>query len=401
MLPFLPTVSLALLQAFSAEAGQPALENADLEGYRVALLDQAFQAASAMPVHPHIKDRSKAQEQVVVTALALDQPARALEYIAGIENWRRGAGYADVAAYCAHHGLQDQVEPHLQLAQAIVDGPWEVTDQAWRRERIMAKIASARWIMGEAEAAQQIASEIDSSEAAQVQAAAARFGSIESFDDEIAALREVAEIGGFERKQIGLKACIELYERFYSDGKRRGKVVVTIENLWDKIPVQVRLETLMEMATISTELGDHQRAVATLDKAQSLYDSIAWSAEFGIPWLGHLARAYAKAGEPDGAVQRVEDALRLFETQEKTILGIDRCDVLLPLAEALAVAGRGDHALEIYRRALELGAANPNARPRAHDLISVCCSLARMDASPGPELTDRIGEILVGLEDPW
>ena len=75
----------------------------------------AFAAASAMPLNPHIKNRSRAQEVVVAACLELDQPQRAQRYIEQIANWRRGAGYADLAFHQAQQGRIDQVEPQLEL----------------------------------------------------------------------------------------------------------------------------------------------------------------------------------------------------------------------------------------------------------------------------------------------
>jgi hypothetical protein len=104
------------------------------------LLDLAFKTATAIPIRPHIKDRSRAQESVVAVSLDLGQPQRAQHYIKQIDNWRRGAGYADLAFYCAQHGKTNEAQHYLDLASQSTRDP-KVED--WRRDRIRVKIAKA------------------------------------------------------------------------------------------------------------------------------------------------------------------------------------------------------------------------------------------------------------------
>ena len=78
--------------------------------FQIKLLDIAFESATAIPVNPHLKDRSKAQENVIETCLRLDQPKRALAYIEKIENWRRGLCYANLAFYYAKQGYNKEAQ---------------------------------------------------------------------------------------------------------------------------------------------------------------------------------------------------------------------------------------------------------------------------------------------------
>src|SRR5215813_3973758 len=95
---FLTSSSLLLLvTACSDTTDKPLL------AFQSELLDLAFKTATALPTEPHIKNRSRAQESVVDTCFQLDQPHRAAGYIQGIDNWRRGLAYADLALYCAQH----------------------------------------------------------------------------------------------------------------------------------------------------------------------------------------------------------------------------------------------------------------------------------------------------------
>src|SRR5262245_54547858 len=80
--PESPTVS----QQAPAEAIAPC--KAPLATFQGELLDFAFDVATAIPIQPHIKDRSRAQEQVVAACLELNLRQRAQGYIERIDNWR-------------------------------------------------------------------------------------------------------------------------------------------------------------------------------------------------------------------------------------------------------------------------------------------------------------------------
>ena len=116
---------------------QPAEKTANLPqdkplaAYQNELFDLAFETATMIPIVPHIKDRSKAQEAAVTLCFKLDQPQRALRYIEKIGNWRRGSGYADYAFYCAQHGVTNEVQHYLDFAEQIAT----IADQDWAETR--------------------------------------------------------------------------------------------------------------------------------------------------------------------------------------------------------------------------------------------------------------------------
>src|SRR5688500_16747236 len=131
--PVLLACSAALLlmaAACSRQAGatesrvsgaQEELADPPLAAYRAELLAVAFEAASAMPRVPHLKNRSRAQEQVVQACLELDQPRCAATFAKGIEDWRRGTAYADVASHRARHGDRAQATRCIDLAREVAD----------------------------------------------------------------------------------------------------------------------------------------------------------------------------------------------------------------------------------------------------------------------------------------
>ena len=120
-----------------------------LTEYRLELLQLAFDAATAMPLNPHIKNRSLAQELVVRACFELDQPSRALRYTKEIADWRRGVGYADFADYCALRGDTSEVQRYLDLAIEQAQTANDSGEQSWRVDRIRAKIAVTHLRLGQ------------------------------------------------------------------------------------------------------------------------------------------------------------------------------------------------------------------------------------------------------------
>jgi hypothetical protein len=141
------------------------LSDQAMTAYQTQLLDLAFDTASAIPVHPHLKDRCKAQEAVVDACLKLDQPRRALGYIERIDDWRRGLAYADLALYGVRHGAVDESQYYLQLAGQIAEtGNLET----WRSDTIKARIAQTYAWMGNQQQAETMEAGLETPESGKV-----------------------------------------------------------------------------------------------------------------------------------------------------------------------------------------------------------------------------------------
>jgi len=119
--------------------------------YQKDLLDVSFRVASKIPTHPHIKDRSRAQEAVVLACLELGLSERAISYIEQIENWRKGSCYADLAFFLVKKGEVDSALGKLELAEKISK---ETED--WRKDRILTKIAKTKAWLGDMEEARAL-----------------------------------------------------------------------------------------------------------------------------------------------------------------------------------------------------------------------------------------------------
>lgn len=381
--------------ALAAEAAS----TRELTAVQDELLELAFGAASALPLEPHIKNRARSQEAVVLACLELDQPERALRYAQQIPNWRRGACFAEYAAYRAERGELDDVQTYLDLADEISRG--DDLKQAWRRDRIRAKIAKTYSVLGRTAEAARFAAGLTESEVGEVALAEARATSPDALEERLAQLEQTVAVGEFESSKTSVFAMAELHRTFYADEERRALIESRIVTSDGKLPVLLRLDARMELVETALDAGDPEEALRLVDEALEVFFSYKWQAEHGVPIKARLAALRHRAGDEEGALAELEAALGMYEAGEKTTISVFRAETLRPVAEAYARIGREEEARETYRRVVELGADNPNARPRAMDLAATCASMAVNGFEPGDELLERVRAIRAGLGAPW
>lgn len=389
----------------ATEAPQDAGADAALLPFRAELLDLAFRAASALPVDPFVKNRSRAQESVVAVCLELDQPQRALRCIAGIDNWRRGAGYADYACWCAARGMAQEAQRCLELAAQIADeSQRDENAQEWRRDRIRAKIARAHVLLGSSEEAAPLLEGLPPAERAP--ASAARLGAGARIDDEVldaelAVMDRVLAAGGFDQLQSCLEVLAGLFEQCYADAGRRARIEQRIAVALQGLPAGARIDAAGWLLRVALEHGDRTHALEIATEASGLMDTLQWQPEQRIAAMAQLAVLQHRVGVTDEARRTAGAALARFEADRARIFDVFRGRALRPLAEAMHALGDGTAALALYGRALEEGLHNPNSRPRAEDLVAICCSMARHGVEPDGALRARLQAACAALGTPW
>lgn len=375
-------------------AGMPA--DSPVEGFRSELLETAFQAASAMPLKPHIKNRSRAQERVVAAALKLDQPRRALRYTEQIANWRKGVGYGDLALYLAQKGYTSELGRYIRLAGEIAE-----LAESWRRDRIRSRIASLHTWLGNPEEAGIYEAGLEASESGGIESAKVRMDGMASFDERVRILDEVIQKEIFDATKNALWNYVLLYHEVYADAQKRALVEDRIKSGWKPMPLIIRLDLTLALVEEALKADDRDNALRLVDLAQEILDSAEWPAENHVPMMARLAACRFRAGDAERARGDADQALALFEAEKETIVNIFRAEALLPLAEAYFVMGRTSDALKVYKLALDQAVINPNSRPRAEDLSETCLSMALSGVNPDEELGNKIIKIKEELGEPW
>jgi len=234
-----------------------------------------------------------------------------------------------------------------------------------------------------------------------VQAVRAQLIDAGAFDVELAHLDRLVTSGSFEqiRGQVGV--CARLFSRVYDDESRRSRLEQGIKASLDRFPASVRIETHAELAGLALDHQDPKKALSLLEEAQGLLEGAKWTPEDRILLMARLARLRHRAGDLEGARRQADAALAQLDAELDRIDARNRPAALRALAEAWQSLGAREAALSAYRRAVEEGAANPNARPRALELSATCCSMALRAFEPDAGLRTRMLELLRGLGPPW
>jgi hypothetical protein len=375
----------------------PHSKEASIAPYQSTLLTVAFETASAIPADPHIQDRCLTQEKVAAACLELGQPQIAAQYIEQITDWRRGTGYADLAFYYVQHGTAEaDAEPFLKQA-----GEEAAKTEDWKKDRINVKIARTHAYLGQVQRATELEKDVVPSETGKVAAVQAMTGDANAFDEQVKALDAMVKPGQFDVIVNVTEAYAQLFNRFYADEKRRSLAEERIKASWEKLPVFMRLNLLMEMAGFAVDHANQAKALELVNEAQDLMDNTQWPLEYRVQMAARLSEMRFRAGDKEKAHAHADAVRTLYVRDCYEIVNICRAGALRPLAEAYQAMGDTASALDVYKRALEAGIENPNSRPRAEDLAATCCSMAVHAVDPGPQLWGRIHNIREGLGDPW
>jgi hypothetical protein len=371
--------------------------DAELTEAQSRLLEVALDAASALPLEPHIKNRSRAQEGVVLAYLELDQPQLALQALQQIDNWRRGACYADLAFYLAEHDAEEsRITDALDQARASASRA-----ENWRRDRILAKVARVHALLGQDQLVADTTRVISAVEASRVAGAYAATANEARCDALLGSLDSLPLTSTFEEVREAILACLSLHERFFADLERRERIEAKIIETLPKVPLDLRIRMLQALAETNAEQGASARALELLAEAQELFESAKWPAEHAVPLIAGAASIRYAAGQREAGLAEAAQALEVFEAAGRTLIDIYRAQALCSLAEAYAEMSQREDALRVYRLAIEAGVVNPNSRPRAMDLAATCSSMAVHGVEPDEALNARIAEIRAGLGDPW
>lgn len=394
--------SLLLTAAF-VSFGWLAAARADtpLESWRRELLDLAWSGATTVPVRPHLKTRARLAESVVDAALALEQPAVALQLAEQIETWRRGTALASCARAAAERGDATEARRLVELALSIAANPPAKETQDWQRDRILSIVAQALVLLGDESAAARLEIGLSESEWGRSGATRAARLAPEELEPQLVLLDPVLATGTLDQWRQAVTTLLALHRRFHDDAAGRAAIEQRLDAALPRLPLDVRVGFLLERSAAEVERAELPAALAFLDEAARAIDSTRWSSDLLVPMLARIAAARHHAGDTARARLDLDAALARFHAEHARIVDIDRCNALLPVAEAYAELRDPAAALVIYRLAAEEAVENPNSRPRADDLVPLCLSLARHDVAPDAPFLALIRSHFQQMGDPW
>lgn len=385
------TASISAQAVIGQERGLEAphqLKDQPVDDYRLELIDLAWQAATSYPINPHIKNRARAEEAVVLGALGIDQPGLAWKYANKVVNWRRGACYAEIARYLVENNELEPVEYFLH--QAVVhsyDGK-----QGWRQDRVKAIVAGIR---AELEAARAPREEDGSQETD----AASQEAEQQAFERQIEALDALVKTEGYDQILQALNGYTNLYARYYNNEKRREYCLEKTYETWQPMPGLIRFGIIMRFADVAMEHDDTDTAMEMVAEAESIQKTFTWTVDYDLRLRSDVAKYRIRLGQETVAREILEDALELADAGLEKLTPPSRAGALLPVIEGFAALGDKEVAHELYIRATQLGAVNEGIRPRIVALTANCVSMAVNNIEPDESLRNMIRQSLAGLAD--
>lgn len=363
--------------------------------FQAQLIEFGFESASQIPVDPHARDRARVQEVVATTAISVGMKTRAMAFANQIANWRKGVVYGDLAIDAAKSRRSEAVATFSRLARAAIAGA-----QQWQSDRVLSKVAQAKAWIGEESEAVELEKTFGEPEKGKVAAAlAARPTS--DFDAAVSEAERAMATGNFELAANALAICAQLAERGDIDEARWSRIAGLVSRAKGKVAREIHIRAYLSLADARVARRMSAQAMPLIMSAKALRDEVRWTPEAELPITAEIARRIATAGDRASGLAALEEGLASFVANQEAVADIFRAGALRSAAESFAALGEDSRALEVYRLAVEAGALNPNARPRAEDLAQTAASLARAGIEPDAAMWERLRGIRAGLVDPW
>ena len=360
------------------------------------LLVLGFDAASAIPKQPHAKDRAASQEVIGTTAIEAGIPLRAMVVAKEMDSWRAGVVYGDLAIDAARQGRADSARTFARFALGSIG-----TAQDWQRDRVRVKVAQAYAWLGDDAGAADLEKGVGEPEQGKVRSARVARGTGADFDEQMASAETAVATKNFDLTLNALETCVQLARKSAGNEEHWRRIQALVDGSSEKITRDIQLRTYLRLADIRLEQGSVEQARKLIASAVALRDGARWLPDSALPLAADLARRMHAAGDTEAARRELDAALAEFESSKAKVADIFRAGALRPAAEALVAIGDPERARAVFRQAIEEGALNPNARPRAMDLAQTCASLARAGMAPDEAMWARLRALRAGLVAPW
>ena len=357
--------------------------SAELAKSRTSLLATAFTVASQMPMNPHERDRARVQESVVQACLELGLLDQAAQFADQMQGWRQGMVLALLGQRYAVLGQIDKAREYAARA-LLVDVGARIYVKLGDEGKAYATVAPALQVERGRIEAERTAKLPESQLDAQA----------DQFDKAIATMN-------FDLVRGGIDGYLAWIDRVVDDAPRRERALKALSAAIPGLPWDLQVRCNVQLADVLFTHGYKELASLQLDRAGELFRATVFLPEDTAPLGVVVAKARLRMGDANAARAELQRLRAEFEPRAETIENFLRAASWRSLAEGYQLLGDTNDVGRCYAAALDAGAINPNARPRAEDLSATCVSMAVSGFMPPPELLLRIENIRAGLADPW
>jgi tetratricopeptide (TPR) repeat protein len=205
----------------------------------------------------------------------------------------------------------------------------------------------------------------------------------------------------FDLARGGIDGYLAWLDRVIDDAPRRERALKALSAALPGLPFDLQVRGNVQLADVLFAHGYKELATLQVDRASELFRATVFLPEDTAPLGVVVAKARIRLGDTKAGRAELRRLRTEYEVRAETIVNLRRAASWRALAEGYLLLGDTDDAGYCYAAALDAGALNPNARPRAEDLSATCVSMAVSGFMPPPELLLRIENIRAGLADPW
>jgi tetratricopeptide (TPR) repeat protein len=349
-----------------------------------------------MPVDPHGRDRSRLQEAVARACLDSDMVDQAAELADQMQGWRRGHVIALCGQYFARRGQTDSARDCADRALLV-----DVGDTTWGKDVVVTEVAKIYVLLGDESRAYSLVAVGQPTERGQVETARTAQVPMDQMDGQADMFDQAIATGNFDLARGGIDGYLVWLDRVIDDAPRRARALSALSGAFPGLPLDLQVRYRVQLAEVLYSRGYKELAKTEVDCASALFKATVFLPEDTAPLGAVIAKARFRMGDADSARSELRALRAAYNAQSDLIVNLRRAASLRALAEGFLLLGDSDDAVESYKAALDAGAINPNARPRAEDLSATCVSMAMSGFQPSPEFMLRIDNLRAGLVDPW
>ncbi len=391
-----PNNAVPVEQKTATPAAQSSAGSSPTTASRDALLEIAFQIGTSIPTEPHARDRARMQALVAQTCLDNGSLDQAIKYASKIDGWRQGEMFALIGQRYAT--MNDPQHARDFAARAIEVAAGE-TD--WRHERVITESAKLYVQLGDTAKAYELVQGATQAELGKIEVARTVTMLPAQLDTQADMFDKAIATKNFDLVRGAIDGYMAWLDRVSDDEIRSNRALKAIDNAIPGLPLDLQVKCEIDLADLLYKNHHTDLALVKLHSATEIFSSTTFLPEDVAPLGALVARAHQRMGDTQGARQQLQKLHSEHSTRRDGIVDLRRATSLRALAEGFCELGDRDEAIACYAAALEEGAINPNARPRAEDLCATCISMAKYGILPTSDLMRRIDSIRNSLTDPW
>jgi hypothetical protein len=369
---------------------------------KIPALEWGFRFASAIPVTPHLVDRSKSQYQILRVYLDKDRPDQAIELVSRISDWHECLSYADLAVHFAHKNFNKKVSEYTKRARACGEGlvGWETS---WQKDRVLLRIAEAQAIAGHLEAVEKIETELPAESAGQARTLRlSRIVGPGDFQKKIDRLKSIEGSEHMEVRRDVARVYIAILTQLGPEvtDEQSATIRTRVCELAETLPQLMEHEILCSLTRAAFVVGQVEMGRVMLEYTEKQLKKRELNARFDVKALTELAKIWIKsAGDPQRAESILDEAGDLL--MKGRLQGSDQVRALISLAQAYGLHGNQDAAWDYFRQAIQIAGLQTNARPRAMNLTEICAAIGEWDIPWPDDIAEEMARLYETLDAPW